>query len=251
MTRLVLTAVAVFAVLWILLTAGVLPAPLDMIVGRALGLVCSLACPLTFVLLILAPGIFRDVAGDWNRFWERLRTRRNEVEELERKITHLDRAHHMVQLGNVFARQGRDDKAITWFRRALEKEPDHLEALYRLAICYFNRGDFQQAAELLEKVNSRKPEHDYGMAYLRLAEAHHRLGHLQRAAEVYETLLRFYPGQPEGSYHFAELLEEQGEHQRAAKLMRDVIFTVKHSPPFHRRRNRHWLLKAKWWLWRH
>ena len=33
--------------------------------------------------------------------------------------------------------------------------------------------------------------------------------------------------------------------------MRDVIFTVRHSPGFHRRRNRHWPLKAQWWLLRH
>ncbi len=88
------------------------------------------------------------------------------------------------------------------------------------------------------------------MTYLRLAESQQYCGNLDRAADVYQTMLRFYPGHPEGEYHYALLLAGQNSLTKAKELMRDVVFTVRHSPSFHRRRNRHWALKAQWWLWR-
>ena len=115
----------------------------------------------------------------------------------------------------------------------------------------FAQKQYAAAAELLEKVNAQKPDYDYGMAYLRLAQSQQFVGNNSRAAEVYQTLLRFYPGHPEGTYRYALLKADNHALDEARKLMRDVIFTVSHSPGFHRRRNRHWALKRRLWLWRH
>ena len=87
------------------------------------------------------------------------------------------------------------------------------------------------------------------MAYLRLAQSQQFVGNQSRAKEIYQILLRFYPGHPEGSYFYALLLADEDQLLAARKLMNDLIFTVRHSPGFHRRRNRHWALKARWWLW--
>jgi tetratricopeptide (TPR) repeat protein len=156
----------------------------------------------------------------------------------------------MLQLGAVYARQGRVAQAAEWFRRALDKDPDSLDAQYKLALCLHQQGQYSQAMELLEKVHRTKPDHDYGLAYLRLAQSHQQLGNWDRASEVYDTFLRFYPGQPEGCYHYALLHEGRQNRPRAVELMRELIFSVHHSPRFQRRRNRHWALKARWWLWR-
>ena len=251
MRRLLLVAIVVLPGLWLLLEAGALPEPIARYVAPVVGLACSLAVPGIFLIAYAAPGLFRELADDTNHFWRRLRTRRHDVEELERKIAHLDRAYHMQQLGMVYAAQGRPAKARPWFERALEKDPHSLEARYQLGLCHFAQRDYPAAAELLEAVYAEKPEHDYGMTYLRLAESQQYCGNLDRAAEVYRTMLQFYPGHPEGEYHYALLLSAQNAMPKAQELMRDVTFTVRHSPSFHRRRNRHWALKAQWWLWRH
>lgn len=250
MRRILLWSILVVVVLWVLLSLGLVPTPLVPLVGYVVGTASALACPLFWIILIFAPGLFRDTIDSVSQFGRRLRSRRNEIDDLKRKIAHLDRAHHMVQLGNIYARQGRRKLAAELFEKALQKEPDLIEAQYRLALCRYEHGDFERSAALLEEVHAEKPGYDYGLAYLRLAQSQDRLGNQKRAKEIYETLLRYYPGQPEGSYHFAILENELGNRPHAQELMRDLIFAVRHSPAFQRRRNGHWALKAKWWLWR-
>lgn len=251
MGRLVLTIVVMLLVLSGLMRFGLVPGVLVPLVAFILWVGWSLACPLFFLSILLAPGLYRDATASVSQFWQRVHTRRVEIEQLQRKIAHLDRAHHMVQLGSIYAKQGRSAKAIECFRQALEKDPDLIDAQHKLALCHFDQGRFEEAAELFEKVHAKKPDYDYGIAYLRLAQSHHQTGNGKRAGEVYETLLRFYPGHPEGSYHYALLLAEANDYEAAARYMREVVFTLRHSPAFQRRRNRHFMLKARWWLWRH
>jgi tetratricopeptide (TPR) repeat protein len=250
MARLVLIVLGLFLVLWLVLMAGILPAPIAAPLAGIVYGAMSLALPLFFLSIYLAPGLFLEMRDVVWQSWERLRTRRDEIDQLLRKINHLDRPHHMLQLGAVYARQGRVAQAAEWFRRALDKEPDSLDAQYRLALCLYQQGEYSQAMELLERVHAAKPDHDYGQAYLRLAQSHQQLGNWDRASEVYERFLRYYPGQPEGCYHYAILQEGRQNRARAAELMQELIFSVHHSPRFQRRRNRHWAFKARWWLWR-
>ena len=243
--------VAVLAALWVLLGLGVLPEPVQMIVQPIVGLACSLAIPAILITSYAAPGLIRNVVDDVNHFWRRLRTRRRDVDELEVKIAHLDRPYHMNQLGQIYLTQGRVAKAKPWFERALAKEPEGIAAQYNLATCHYAQKQYAAAAELLEQVHAQKPDYDYGMAYLRLAQSQQFVGNHPRAAEIYQTLLRFYPGHPEGLYHYGLLTADGNSPAAARKLMQEAIFAVSHSPGFHRRRNRHWALKAQWWLWRH
>jgi tetratricopeptide (TPR) repeat protein len=251
MARFVLIAVVVLVVLWLLLSAGVLPGPVARVAEPIVGVASSLTIPALIITAYVAPGLFHEVAADARHLWHRLSTRGHDIEELERKIVHLDRPYHMQQLGMIYANQGRVGKAQHWFERALEKDPESIDAKYHLGLCHLAHKQYQSAADLLEQVHAHKPDYDYGMANLRLAQAQQFVGNHSRAAELYKKLLQFYPGHPEGSYHYGLLLAGDHSPGDAHQLMRDLIFTVRHSPGFHRRRNRHWALKARWWLWRH
>ena len=250
MLRVLLVIATVIGSLWLMLALNVLPTPLAIVADYIVTTALSLACPLFFLSLWLAPGLYHEASGGFSHFWERIRTRRDDIEDLQRKIAHLDKPHHMAQLGQVYYRQGRLAKAAEWFERSLAKDSESLDTRYRLGLCRYAQGLYEPAAELLEQVHAVRPDYDYGLAYLRLAQTQHHLGNLDRAAEVYRSLLKFYPAQPEGSYHYALLLAGQADTQGARQLMQDAVFSVRHSPRFHRRRNRHWMFKAQWWLMR-
>jgi len=242
----VLTVIALI----VLRSWGWLEGPAERIVDWILALAFYFFFPLLILAVLYAPGLFRAWVGNWGRSFDKLFAPRRELQELRRKIDRLDKPHHMAQLGNALARRSRWEEAIRWYEQALDRDDSLLDARYRMALCHLNLQHVETATQLLEEVHREKPDHDYGLAYLRLAQAQHRLGNLQRADEVFAELLRFYPGHPEGSYSYARLKEEQGDLEKARALMRELIEAARFSPRFQRRRNRHWMLRAHYWLWR-
>lgn len=249
--RAVLPVVAVLAAmvaLLVFLTVGA-GAPRWVEDGLAALVLTALAAGL--LVLFVAPGFGDVLHRRLGYLWERLRTRRAEIDLLKERIDQLQHPHHMMQLGNVLQRQGHFDAAADWYAKAIERDQEHVDARYKLAHCHMARRRYDEAAQLFEEVHRRKPEHDYGGAYLHLARVQQLRGNDERAREVYGTLLRFYPGHPEGTYRYARLLEQYGDGEAVRQHMRQIVSAVRHSPPFQRRRNRHWMLMAQWWLWRH
>jgi tetratricopeptide (TPR) repeat protein len=248
MCRLLFLIIASWAVLTFLGGAGVLPPHVEALAWDLMGTVWCVAALVLLSLYWAAPGLFQrfDITMG---FVAGLGSSRREAAELLARIDHMGKPHHMAQLGHLYLAHGRPRKAAHWLERALELDPQLLDARYRLAQCHLSRRKVPEATELFEQVYATKPDHDYGMLYLRLAQCHQRLGNDERAREIFQRLLRFYPGHPEGSYHFALLEAQEGDRQRASELMRGVITTVARSPRFQRRRNRHWAWKARWWLW--
>lgn len=228
---------------------GVSPGRIELAVEGAVGLLFSLACPLFFVIMLLAPGLGYRLSENIQEAWERLKGRRAEIEDLTARINHLGKPHHMAQLAGIYLRQGRYKVAADWFAHAIEKDPDLLDARYQLAVCRLREKRYQEAVDLLEHVHAKKPDHDYGGAYLRLAQACEKAGKDERARQVYPILLRFYPGHPEGCYGYGLLLDRCGRLAEARKQMEQVVFSVRNSPRFQRRRNRHLMWKARRWLW--
>jgi tetratricopeptide (TPR) repeat protein len=249
MYRFLLLLLAASVLLMVLGWASVLPPRVEAVAWDVVSTVWWLAVPAVFVLYCVAPGLFHRldttmgfVAGGFGRG-------RRDAADLLARIEQMGKPHHMAQLGHLYLAHGRPRKAAHWLERALELDPQLLDARYHLAACHLSRRRTPEAAELFEQVYATKPDHDYGTLCLRLAQCHQRLGNDSRASEIFQRLMRFYPGHPEGAYHFALLEAKQGNHQRAAQLMRDVTIAVRRSPRFHRRRNRHWAWKARWWLW--
>jgi tetratricopeptide (TPR) repeat protein len=174
MRRFFFYSLGAVVLLWILLQLGLLPPVLARVVGPVVGLVCSLSLPLVFIMLYAAPGFLDDLRHDMHRFTSRFRSRRLEIEELQRRIAQLDKPHHMLELAKLLSSLGKPAQAIPWYQRVLEREPDTLEARYLLGLARAETGDINGAAELLEAVHARKPDHDYGQAYLRLAQVQAR-----------------------------------------------------------------------------
>ena len=233
-----------------LLTGSPRGALFDWLAGVA-AMAFSLACPLFFIAMLLAPFLGFPMSQALQQGLQRLRVRRREIEELKYRITNLEKPHHMAELGTIYLQQGRHRRAAEWFEKVLNRDATLLDARYKLAVCRLHDEQAKEAAELFEDVHREKPGYEYGNGYLHLAKAQALAGNAERAREVYELLLKFYPGHPEGTYRYAELLDQVADRDTAREQMRRVITSVRNSPAFGRRRNGHWLWKAQWWLWRH
>ena len=240
MKRLIIGAivVAVAAVLILHFALGVQ-------VNHAIGYVSAVVCPLGFFVLLLGPILGLPIVERLEHRALRQQHNQAEIDDLQDRIARLDAPHLMAQLGNIYFEQEQYDQAIEQYQAALEKDPNLIDAAYRLAQCWLHRGRAQEAHSLMEQVFEAKPDHDYGGAYLRLGEAAAAAHEMERAEQVLRMLLRFYPGHLEGTVRLAEVLGAQGRGDEAAPLLDAALFADAHAPKFRRQQNRPWQRKAQ------
>jgi predicted CXXCH cytochrome family protein len=99
------------------------------------------------------------------------------------------------ELGDGYARAGKSDEAIRWYKEALHKNPEFRPATKQLAATLMGKGEYARATEVLRQAIATPPADealftDLGNAYL-----HHRM--LLQAQQALRRALEINPEQPE------------------------------------------------------
>jgi predicted CXXCH cytochrome family protein len=99
------------------------------------------------------------------------------------------------ELGDGYAREGKSDEAIRWYKEALRKRPQFRPAIKQLAATLISKGEYARATEVLRQAVAAPPLDealftDLGNAYLR----QHMLPQAQQALH---RALEINPEQPE------------------------------------------------------
>ena len=80
------------------------------------------------------------------------------------------------------------DKAISFFLRCIELDPDFTNAYYNLGLAYYVQGNYTKAIESYEKAIELKP--DYANAYIGLGNAYYDQGKLELRISNYKEAAR-------------------------------------------------------------
>ena len=80
------------------------------------------------------------------------------------------------------------DKAISFYLRAIELDPDYADAYNNLGLDYYNQGNYIKAIELWEKAIELKP--DFAAAYLNLGLAYYNNSDVNTALIYYKKAAR-------------------------------------------------------------
>lgn len=118
----------------------------------------------------------------------------------------VKRADYSYQMGCIWADKGDAYTAIEYFERAVDMDPHHSRALFRLAAENANRGNDAEAVRLYEQSLSKPPYYLGAML---------NLGLLYEDAENY----------PAAAYCFRRVLEVDPNHQRATLYLKDIDAT--------------------------
>lgn len=169
---------------------------------------------------------------------------RQRIKELQAQIHHLDKAHHYFQLGDVYFRQGKLEKAEAAYRASLEREPQDIDARAHLGQCLLREKKAAEAKPLLEGVCAENPKHDYFYSMMALAEALTALGEQQRAMEVWRQVTA-NNSYPRAKVQLAELYLASHQPELARVELNDVLHDDVHAPAFQRKRDRVWVRRAK------
>ena len=112
-------------------------------------------------------------------------------------------AEEFYKKGMDAANGAQHDRAIEFFERALNENPDHEMAAFRLAMLYDRRAEDAKAIELLERICTSQPVHIN--ALINLAILYEDNNHYDEAHRCLDAVLRTNPN-----------------HERARLYMKDV-----------------------------
>jgi DNA-directed RNA polymerase subunit alpha len=112
-------------------------------------------------------------------------------------------AEEYFRRGQDSEKEGAHEKAADFYERALNENPDHEQAAFRLAVLYDRRGEDAKAIELYERISTSPPVHLN--ALMNLAVLYEDNNHYEEAYRCLDAILRTNPN-----------------HERAKLYMKDV-----------------------------
>jgi DNA-directed RNA polymerase subunit alpha len=116
------------------------------------------------------------------------------------------RAEYSYQMGCIWSDRGDVGFAVEYFERAVDMDPHHSRALFRLAGEYSSRANDEEAIRLYEQSLSRPPYY---------------LGALLNLGLLYEDTENYKAA----AYCFRRILEVDPNHERARLYLRDIEAT--------------------------
>jgi hypothetical protein len=116
--------------------------------------------------------------------------------------------------------------------------------LHGLARAKMLAGDGAGAQEAFEKLKAADPAAFNADAELDYARALALQGKNDEALRQYEKLLPRFPGE-EARCRYGLLLLKQGQTERARRVFREIVDSVKGAPSYYRRRQREWMRIAR------
>jgi protein O-GlcNAc transferase len=137
-------------------------------------------------------------------------------------ITPAARRHHADgECRFAHHQAGRLERAAALYRKALEKDPEHAEALHLLGLIAYQRREIGPAIELIERA---LPElHDSPQAHLNLGNALWEAGRLVEAANSYRQAIVLDPNYGMGHSNLARALNDQGLFEERLKSCKCAI----------------------------
>ncbi|MDA7524596.1 tetratricopeptide repeat protein [bacterium] len=169
---------------------------------------------------------------------------RERIKQLEEQIHHLDKAHHHAELGDIYQKQGKPDKALACYEAAFERDPEDVDILGPYGQCLIKLDQLEKAVAMLEKVIAENPKHDYGATMMALASAYSKLDSTDKARVALETVLETQT-YAEARVLLAEIYKKQGMSNEARQQLQEVIEDEKHAPSFVQKKDKVWTRKAR------
>lgn len=169
---------------------------------------------------------------------------RRRIKELEAQIHHLDKAHHHLELGDIYFQQGKLPKALESYQKAFERDPNDPDTRSHLGQCLLRLNRPQEGQEMLDRVCAENPNHDYGYTLMALAEAQVALRETDAAIATLQRVLELH-SYARARVQLAALYFEKGAADQARAELREVLADDSASPDFQRKRDRVWIRKAR------
>ena len=167
--------------------------------------------------------------------------------QLEKDIATNPAPALLFELADLHAQNGDMEKAVTYYRRGLERDQEDIYARYGLGKALATLGRHAEAVVHLNQVYEVDPKHDYGMATESLADALLASGQDAAACDRYEELTRT-SSRSRPMFQFATLLDKQGRRDEARQIMQEIVEQESSLPSYVLPSEQPWIEQAQQYL---
>ena len=162
-----------------------------------------------------------------------------------------ENARYQLFLGNLYARMGNYEEALTALSKAQELSPGKQQIYFSIADIYFAVGDFEKAAVVLKEAYELDTSYDeaakhLAVAYIALGEkekgeavlmekfgativadkqllnAYARVGDYEKVRDIWKLFIAKEPGNPQNHANLAATYLELGEKEKAIEELREA-----------------------------
>jgi tetratricopeptide (TPR) repeat protein len=113
------------------------------------------------------------------------------------------------------------EEALTYFKRAVKKNPKYDEAYFRMGLCYGRLNRLQEATECFKRVVELKP--NIAAAYFNLGSAYGKLGRYQEAIEAFKEGIRIEPNNAQAFNNLGLTYGRLGRRHEATEAFKEAI----------------------------
>jgi len=141
--------------------------------------------------------------------------------EISRTKDWLDTAEGLYFSGLFFISEGDHERAIHYFKKAIEKNPRYAEAYFYIGYCYGKLGRFREAIEAHKQAIRIKP--DDADAHHGLGVSYDRLGRLTEAIEAFKQAIRIKPDSADAHFNLGVAYGRLGRWTETIKSYKQAI----------------------------
>ena len=193
---------------------------------------------LLIMVFLLLRGYFSDIMGSH-------RAKAAFRQNLESATLNPADASAHYNLGLIHQSRGELDQARERFERALQIDPEEIDASYQLGRIARQQKRYADAIQNFEQVVARNSAHSQHEIWREVAATYIAAGQFEDARTALNQFLEHRPSDPEGLYLMGRAHAGLGHKREATSLMQACIEAVKTAPAYKYRASKRWLNEAQ------
>ena len=124
-------------------------------------------------------------------------------------------------LGFLYEKVGGKEEAVRFYSKAIQMQPDYVQALFNLAGLYRDAGNYKAAMEVYERLVHFHPK--YALGYLNMGLIFNALGDKTHAHQFYLKVIALDPDNGDAYFNLGYLSESQGELSEAVNYYEKAV----------------------------
>ena len=193
---------------------------------------------LLILLFFLLRGYFNDIVGSH-------RAKAAFTQNLESATLNPADASAHYNLGLIHQSRGELDQARERFERALQIDPEEIDASYQLGRIARHQKRYGDAIQNFEQVVTRNSAYSQHEVWREVAATYIAAEQFEDARTALDQFLEHRPSDPEGLYLMGRAHAGLGHKREATSLMQACIEAVKTAPAYKYRTSKRWLNEAQ------